>query len=108
MRGLRSSVFGLRSPVCSSAERRRGLSVVELLAVMTIAGIFMAIAIPHGMKMLDRISVHAAVGDLAMMLASAREFAIGSHSSVSVGFAGSAGVTVKRGSEVLFSRNIAS
>jgi hypothetical protein len=79
-----------------------------MLTVLTIVGTLMAIAIPHGMKMLDRISVHAAAGDLAMTLASAREFAIASHSSVAVDFTSQLGVRVRRGSEVLFSRNIAS
>jgi len=80
-----------------------------LLIVLTIAGTLMAIAIPHGQKMLDRISVHAAAGDLAMTLASAREFALASRNSVAVDFAGAGGaIRVRRGNDVLFTRNIAS
>ena len=109
MRQLRSSVSGLRSSVCSSAVTCAGLSLIEILVVLSIAALVMAIAIPHGQLMLDRISVHSAAGDLAMTLSSAREFAIGSRSAVAVDFVGLGGdIRVRRGSDVLFSRNIAS
>lgn len=84
------------------------MTIIELLIVMTLAAVLMAIAIPHGQLMLDRISVHAAAGDLAMTLSSAREFALASRASVAVDFSSPAGLRVRRGSDVLFTRNIAS
>jgi prepilin-type N-terminal cleavage/methylation domain-containing protein len=109
MPALRSWVLGLESRVCRSAARRKGMSLVEVLIVLTIVGTLMAIAIPHSLLMLDRISVHSAAGDLAMTLSSARDFALSSHSSVAVDLAGPHGeVRVMRGSDVLFMRNIAS
>lgn len=86
-----------------------GMTLIELLTVMTIAATLMAIAIPHGQLMLDRIAVHAAAGDLSLTLASAREFALASRSAVAVDLLGPGGaVRVRRGSDVLFTRNIAS
>ena len=83
--------------------------MIELLIVMTIVGTLMAIAIPQSQKMLDRISVHAAAGDLAMTLSSAREFALASRSAVAVDFTDPKGnIRVRRDSDVLYSRNIAS
>lgn len=90
-------------------KQRKGMTVIEILTVLTIVGTLMAIAIPHGQLMLDRISVHSAAGDLAMTLSSAREFALASRFAVAVDFAGPGGaLRVRRGSAVLFTRNIAS
>lgn len=84
------------------------MTVIEVLIVMTIAGTLMAIAIPRGQLMLDRISVHSAAGDVAMTLTSAREFALASRSAVAVDFAGPGGaLRVRRGPDILFTRNIA-
>ncbi len=106
---LGSWVSGLGSRVSRSTRGRRGLTVIEILIVLTIVGTLMAIAYPRAQLTLDRISVHSAAGDLAMVLSSAREFALLSHSAVAVDFTDPAvGVTVRRGSSVLFSRNIAS
>jgi prepilin-type N-terminal cleavage/methylation domain-containing protein len=93
----------------SSARRKRGLTLIEVLIVLTIAGTLMAIAYPKAQLTLDRISVHSAASDLQLMLSSAREFALASHSTVAVDFADpKAGVRVHRGSDVFYSRNIAS
>lgn len=108
MSRLTSWAVGLGPCAFGSTAMRKGLTVIELLIVMTLAAILMAIAIPPGQMMLDRISVHSAAGDLAMTLASARELAIAGHSSVAVDFSSPAGVRVRRGSEVFYSRNIAS
>ena len=90
-------------------RRLAGLTVIELVVVLTISAIVMGIAFPRGQLMLDRISVHAAAGDLAMTLSSAREFALASRAAVAVDFAGPNGaIRVRRGSDVLFTRNIAS
>ena len=112
--GSRTSVYGQWSTVYrlqfTGRHRsvRYGLSIIELLTVLTIVGTFMAIAIPQSLKTLDRITVRAAAGDLAMTLSSARELAIANRSSIAVDFNSPAGVRVRRGSAVLFSRNIAS
>jgi Tfp pilus assembly protein FimT len=88
---------------------RTGLTLIEILIVFSLAGILMAIAFPRGQLMLDRISVRSAAGDLAMTLASAREFALASRTAVAVELSGPDGtLQVRRGTEVLFSRNIAS
>ncbi|HEX7940069.1 MAG TPA: GspH/FimT family pseudopilin [Gemmatimonadaceae bacterium] len=104
---FRSAVSEPQSPVCRSVCPRRGWTIIELVVVMSLAAVLMAIAIPHGQLMLDRISVHAAAGDLAMTLSSAREFALASRASVAVDFSTPSGLRVRRGSDVLFSRNIA-
>lgn len=108
MVSLQPAVSGLRSRACSSPISRGGVTVIELLIVMSIVGILMALAIPHGQLMLDRISVHSAAGDLAMSLSSAREFSLASRSAVAVDFAGPGGaLRVRRGPDILFTRNIA-
>ena len=85
------------------------MTVVELVVVLSLASAVMAIAFPRGQLMLDRIAVHAAAGDLAMTLSSAREFALASRASVAVDFGGPNGaLRVRRGLDVLFTRNIAS
>jgi prepilin-type N-terminal cleavage/methylation domain-containing protein len=98
-----------RGPWADCYSQRRGLTLIEVLIVLTIAGTLMAMAYPRAQLTLDRISVHSAASDLAMMLGSAREFAINSSSSVAVDFSDpSVGIRVRRGSAVLYSRNIAS
>ena len=108
--GLTATAFRVRLGACAcrSSGMRTGMTIVELIVVMSMTVALMAIAIPHGLLMLDRISVHAAAGDLAMTLSSAREFALASRASVAVDFATPSGLRVRRGSDVLFSRNIAS
>ncbi len=91
-----------------SGRKRRGLTLIEVLIVLTIAGTLMAIAYPRAQLILDRISVHSAASDLQLMLSSAREFALSSHSTVAVDFTSPAGIRVHRGSDVFYSRNIAS
>lgn len=84
-----------------------GYTVLELVIVLSIVAVVMAIAFPRGQLMLDRLSVHAAAGDVAATLHSARALAIAGHSAVAVDVDATSGnLRVRRGEELLYSRNI--
>jgi len=86
---------------------RRGYTLLELVNVVTIAGILMMIAVPRGRAALDRIAVDAAAGDIISTLATARAYALAGRSPVSVEVDSVWGVLqVKRGDEVLLIRNV--
>ena len=86
---------------------RSGYTLVELLVVVTLIGIALAIAIPRGLRVLDRLSVHAAAGDAAAMLSHARTLALAGHAAVAVHVDAATGMLrVQRGVEVLLTRNI--
>jgi len=86
---------------------RAGYTVVELLLVLMIAGFVMAIAVPRGRSMLDRIAVHSAAGDVHATLSLARSLALAGNAAVAVDVDSASGVLrVRRGAEVLLSRNI--
>jgi Tfp pilus assembly protein FimT len=89
------------------AVRASGYTVAELLVVLTIAGLVMAIAIPRGIAMVDRVAVQSAGGDVEATLSIARSMALAGGSAVAVDVDSAAGVLrVRRGSEVLLSRAI--
>lgn len=89
-------------------EIKRGYTVVELLIAMTIGGLMLAIAIPRGAALLDRISVHAAVGDIHATLSLARSIALAGGTAVAIDVDSANGVLrVRRGGEVLVSRGLA-
>jgi len=82
-------------------------TVVELIVVMAITAVVMAIALPRGQQVLDRIAVHAAASDVQALLGSARMLALASHSAVAVDVDSASGVLrVRRGSEMLLARNV--
>lgn len=100
---LKSPVFGSRR----MGLARSGYTVLELVVVLTIAGIVLAIALPRGQLMLDRISVHSAAGDVAATLGTARSLALAGHSAVAVDVDSTSGtLRIRRGAEVLLSRSI--
>src|SRR5687768_16282230 len=85
----------------------RGYTIIELLLVLMIAGVVMAIAIPRGQAMLDRVAVQSAAGDVHATLSLARALALSGNAAVAVDIdSGSRIVRVRRGPEVLLSRNI--
>jgi prepilin-type N-terminal cleavage/methylation domain-containing protein len=87
--------------------RRLGLSLIELLIVLSIAGTVVAIAFPRGQHAIDRLSVRAAAGDIAATLHSAHALALAGRAPVAVDVDAASGtLRVRRGSEVLFSRGI--
>ena len=87
--------------------RRSGYTVLELVIVVTISAILLSIALPRGQLILDRLSVHAAASDVAAMLASARALALASRSAIAVDVDSGSGVLrVRRGDEMILSRNI--
>lgn len=86
---------------------RRGYTVVELVMVVTIAGLLMALALPRTLLILDRITVRSAAGDVLATLDLARTLALAGNSAVAVDVDSLSGVLrVRRGAEVLLSRNI--
>ena len=86
---------------------RAGYTVVELLLVVMIAGIVMAIAVPRGLSMLDRIAVHSAAGDVHATLSLARSLARSGNAAVAIDVDSASGILrVRRGVEILMSRNI--
>ena len=85
----------------------RGYSVLELVIVVMLTGLLLAVALPRTVSMLDRLSVHAAAGDVAATLGTARTLAIAGRASVAVDVDSLSGVLrVRRGDEMLFSRDI--
>ena len=86
---------------------RRGHSVAELLVVLIVAAAMLAVVIPRASAMLDRVAVQAAVGDVAATLGGARNLAIAARAGVAIDLDSLSGVLrVRRGSEMLFSRNV--
>lgn len=86
---------------------RSGYSVLELLIVVTIAGLVLAVVLPRGQLMLDRLSVHAAAGDVAATLGAARTLALAGQAAVAIDVDSGSGVLrVRRGAEILFSRDV--
>ncbi len=82
-------------------------SILELVVVMGITAVVMAIALPRGQRVLDRIAVHAAASDVQALLASARMLALAGHAAVAVDVDSASGVLrVRRGSDMLLSRNV--
>jgi Tfp pilus assembly protein FimT len=88
-------------------SRRAGYTILELFLVLTISAVILAIAVPRTSMLLDQLSVHAAAGDVAATLGSARTLALASRAAVAVDVDTSSGVLrVRRGSEMLFSRGV--
>ena len=87
---------------------RAGYSLLELVIVVTITGLVMAIAIPRGRRLLDRLAVRSAAGDALATLGYARSIALSGGARVSV-FVDSATGTIRarQGALVLLSRGIA-
>jgi prepilin-type N-terminal cleavage/methylation domain-containing protein len=84
-----------------------GYTILELVTVLTIAGILLAIAIPRVVNSFDRVSVHSAAGDIAAILGSARSLAIVERSAVAVDIDSVSGVLrVRRGAEIVSSRSV--
>jgi prepilin-type N-terminal cleavage/methylation domain-containing protein len=102
--GLRSAVSSL-GPAFPS--QRHGLTLIEILIVLTIAGTVMALAFPRMQQSFDRIAVRGAASDLSATLHSARSLALSGRIPVAVDVDGAKGtVRVRRGNENIFSRNI--
>ena len=77
------------------------------MVVVTIIGVMLAVAVPRGRRVLDAITVHAAASDVAAVLGSARALALAGRSAVAVDIDSASGmVRVRRGVEMLLSRNI--
>lgn len=89
--------------------QRRAYTVLELIVVLMITGIVLAIALPRGQRVLDRITVHAAASDVAATLGAARALAILGHASVAIDVDSASGVLrARRGQELLLARNVGS
>ena len=85
----------------------RGYSVLEPLIVVLLTGLLLAVAVPRTVSMLDRLSVQAAAGDVAATLGTARTLAIAGRAAVAIDVDSTSGVLrVRRGGEMLFSRDI--
>jgi Tfp pilus assembly protein FimT len=82
-------------------------TIVEVLAVLTLIGAILAVAVPRVKLGLDRISVQAAAREVVATISWARMLAIGSHSSVAVDVVHRSGaLRVRRGSEIVVTRPI--
>lgn len=87
---------------------RRGYTVIELIVVMTIAGVVLAVALPRVQLTLDRLSVAAAASDVRMVIRDARGLALASHQPVAVDIVrGTGTLRVWRDSEAVMSRAVA-
>lgn len=84
-----------------------GYTLVELVLVLTIAGLVLAIAIPRGVATLDRVSVTAASADVQATLNHARLLALAGGIAVAIDVDSARGeLRVRRGVEVVMSRNV--
>jgi prepilin-type N-terminal cleavage/methylation domain-containing protein len=91
----------------SFSSLHRGYTVLELIIVLSIAGLLMAIAIPRARFALDRIVVHSAAGDVAAVLSTARSLALAGHSAVAVDVDSASGILrIRRGAELVLSRSV--
>ena len=85
-----------------------GFTVLELIIVLALSAIVLAIAVPRTSALLDQLSVQSAAADVAATLGSARTYAIAAHAAVAVDVDTASGVMrVRRGPEMLFSRDVA-
>lgn len=86
---------------------RRGHSVAELLVVLVVVATMLGIVLPRASAMLDRVAVQSAAGEVAATLGGARNLAIAARATVGVDLDSASGVLrVRRGAEMLFSRNV--
>jgi prepilin-type N-terminal cleavage/methylation domain-containing protein len=86
---------------------REGYTILELVIVVTISAVVLAVAIPPARLVLDRLSVHAAASDVAVVLSTARTLALTGHAPVAVDIDAASGVLrIRRGVEMLASRNV--
>ena len=77
------------------------------MIVTLIAGVVMAIAIPRGVHLLDRIVVQSAGGDVRATLATARALAIAGATIVTVDVDSVTGtLRVRRGTDVVLTRGV--
>lgn len=84
-----------------------GLTLPEILIVLTILGIVMAIAVPRARTGLDRVSVRAAAGDVRATLNYARMLAMLGGLPVAVDVDSAAGtLRVRRGDEPILVRAV--
>ncbi len=87
--------------------RRPAYTMLELLVVLSIVAVVLSLALPRTLLVLDRLAVHAAAGDVAATLGTARTVALAGGSSVAIDVDTASGVLrVRRGDEMLWSRNI--
>ena len=98
-------MLGMRRVRSSVGES--GLTVPELLIVMTILGVVLAIAIPNAKAGLDRVSVRSAASDIRATLGYARMLAMSGGIPVAVEVDSIYGtVRVGRGDEKILMRGI--
>lgn len=85
----------------------RGVTLPEMLIVLTIVGVVMAIAIPNAKASLDRVSVRAASSDVRATLNYARMLAMAGGLAVAVDIDSAAGtLRVRRGDERILMRPV--
>jgi prepilin-type N-terminal cleavage/methylation domain-containing protein len=86
----------------------QGYTIIELIVVLTIAGVVLAVALPRVQLTLDRLSVAAAASDVRMVIRDARSLALASRQPVAVDIVRGAGtLRVWRDSEAVMSRAVA-
>jgi len=86
---------------------RRGHSLLEVLVVVTIAAVLLAIVVPRASAVLDRVTVRGAASDVATVLGTARSLALAGRAPVAIDVDSVSGtLRVRRGVEMLFSRNV--
>jgi len=87
---------------------RRAYTLLELVIVVTLAGILASITLPRVRLLLDRQSVHSATSEIASVLASARLLALRGHAAVAVEVDSATGMLcVRRGGDTILLRNVA-
>jgi Tfp pilus assembly protein FimT len=89
-------------------RRRPAYTAIELVIVVTIAGLALAIAVPRGRLALDRLSVRSAASDVAATASYARAVALAGGAPVALHVDAATGtLRVRSGAEVVLSRGIA-
>ena len=94
-------------PANTYCGMRPGYTLAETMIVVLIAGVVMSIAIPRGRRVLDRIVVESAAGDVHTTLMRARGLAIAGASRITVDVDSLTGtLRVRRGTEILLTRGV--
>ena len=86
----------------------RGFTILELLIAMMIAGILLAISIPHAQLQLDRVVVHSAREDVRAALSLGRTLALAGHARVVVSIDSTSGtLRIRQYGQQVHSRGVA-
>ena len=84
--------------------RRSGITLLELIVVMTIGGVLATLALPRLLRLRDTAAVRGALSDLGSTFGLARQAAVARRANVAVVFDTAAGTVLVRSAEATLAR----